>query len=504
MYYNNTQALMLLGHVCNNLKLLNDPNFYITDKCFNTKMHKLIFRALNNLNATNDITDVDSNTICNYLSKYEEQYRYFREGSGPEIIEKIKEDAKKNSFKLAYETTKKFEILRDLRGTFNVNEIYNPNTQDLEEKEKKYSEFEDMSANDIINHFKLKLNNINMEHSGCSDDYKVFKAGSNINELVDKCKDEPLWGKSFQSGYMNRIFRGMLPGKYMIASAGTGGGKSRQMLADALSLTVENIFDVDTDEWVKNPNGGEGALFISTELEEDELQLAMLAYVSGLKEETIKDGKWTKFEESRIRDAADEIAKANLYVIYSTDLNMATIENDVENHIIEHGIGYLFFDYIQLFPSLSREIINSFGYVPREDEMLKVFSSFLKKICNSYRIFLRTATQLNRSYKDRGNTPDATHIRGGMSVADKCDILMITIECEEKDLEKVQPILDVGFSNYKPTHMNYVCKNRGGSWKGVIIWTNMNLDNIRIKDCFVTDLGYKLIDKIDPIELVNR
>lgn len=504
MYYNNTQALMLLGHVCNNLGILKDANYSITDKCFNTKMHKLIFRTLNNLSATKDINSVDSSTINNYLIKYEEQHRYFRENNGIELVDKIKADCRKNSFNLAYETTKKFEILRDLRGTFNVSEIYNPNISNLEEKEKKYAEFEDMSINDIMNHFKLKLNNINSEHAGCSDDYKTFKAGDNIKELVRSCKESPLWGKSFQSGYMNRVFRGMLPKKYMISSAGTGGGKSRQMLADALSLTVENIFDVDTDEWVINSNGGEGALFISTELEEDEIQLAMLAYVSGVPEETIKDGKWSKFEESRIMDAADEISKANLHVIYSTDLNMATIENDVENHIIEHGIGYLFFDYIQLFPSLSREIINQFGYVPREDEMLKVFSSFLKKICNSYNIFLRTATQLNRSYKDRGNTPDATHIRGGMSVADKCDILMITIECEEKDLDKIQPILDVGFSNYRPTHMNYVCKNRGGSWKGVVIWTNMNLDNIRIKDCFVTDLNYKLIDKIEPINLINK
>lgn len=417
MYYNNTQALMLLGHICNNLGILKDANYNITDKCFNTKMHKLIYRTLNNLSANNDLKEVDSNTVSNYLSKYEEQYRYFREGSGPEIIDKIKADARKNSLKLAYETTKKFEILRDLRGTFNINEIYNPNVQDLEEKERKYAEFEAMEISDILNYFKIKLNNVDSEFSGCSDDYKAFKAGDNIMGLVDRCQTKPLWGKSFQSGYMNRIFRGMLPTKYMISSAGTGGGKSRQMLADALSLTVENIFDVDTDEWVINKNGGEGALFISTELEEDELQLAMLAYVSGVPEEIIKDGKWTKFEESRIRGAADEIEKANLHVIYSTDLNMATIENDVENHILKYGIGYLFFDYIQLFPSLSREIINKFGYVPREDEMLKVFSSFLKKICNGYRIFLRTATQLNRSYKDKGNTPDATHIRGGKRIA---------------------------------------------------------------------------------------
>ena len=91
-----------------------------------------------------------------------------------------------------------------------------------------------------------------------------------------------------------------------------------------------------------------------------------------------------------------------------------------------------------------------------------------------------------------------------MATADKCDILMITVEAEEKDLDKIKPIIDVGFSNHVPTHMNYVCKNRGGSWKGVIIWTEMNLDINRIKDCFVTDLNFKLLDKIEPIELKNK
>lgn len=418
MYYNNTQALMLLGHVCNNLKLLNDANYVIGDRTFNTKMHKLIYRTLNNLSASNDLAEVDSNTISNYLSKYEEQYKYFRENKGVELIDKIKNDARKNSLKLAYETTKKFEILRDLRGTFNVNEIYNPNTTDLEEKENKYKQLEEMSIEDVVNYFKLKLNNIDNNHAGINDEYKRFKAGDNIRDLVQRSKEEPLWGKSFQSGYMNRVFRGMLKSKLMVTSAGTGGGKSRQMIADAVMLTVENIYDVDSEEWVINNNGGESVLYVSIELTEEEIQYAMLATVSGVPEEKIKDGKWTRFEEQRILDAADELEKANLHVMYATDLSMSSFQNDIENYIIEHGVEYLFFDYIELFPSLSREIINQFGYVPREDVMLKVFTTFLKnKICNGYHLFVRTATQLNRSYKDKGNTPDATHIRGGKLIA---------------------------------------------------------------------------------------
>ena len=87
MYYNNTQALMLLGHICNNLGILRNADYTITDKTFNTKMHKLLFRVANNLSLNNDIQELDATTIKNYLSKYEEQNRYFRENSGEEIVE---------------------------------------------------------------------------------------------------------------------------------------------------------------------------------------------------------------------------------------------------------------------------------------------------------------------------------------------------------------------------------------------------------------------------------
>lgn len=501
MYYNNTQALMLLGHICNDLTILRNVEFEITEDCFDTKMHKLIFRILNNIFVTGEVTEADSTSVCNYLAKYEKQYTYFREKDGPIIIDRIKQDANKNSLKLAYETTKKFEILRDLKGTFNIKEIYNPNISDIEEKEEMYRKFESMSISDVLNYFKLKLGKIDNKHGIKDNDYKKFNAGEGMKELLQRCKEKPIWGKSFQSKYMNTAFRGMLKTKYMIRSAGTGGGKSRQMIADAVDLSVEYMFDINKDEWVYNTNGGESVTYITTELTEEEVQLAMVAYCSGVPEETIKDGKWTRFEEERIMEAEKLINESRLRVIYTTDMDMTSLQNDIEKDVIENEMGYLFLDYIQLFPSLSRQIIEQYGYVPREDEMLKVFSAFLKKMANSYKIFLGTATQINRSYKDKGNVPDATHVRGGMALVDKADILVITLECDEKDLDKVRPIIDVGFSNYEPTHMNFVCKNRGGSWKGIVIWTNMDLDNIRIKDCFVTDNNFKLIDKINPTEL---
>lgn len=87
-----------------------------------------------------------------------------------------------------------------------------------------------------------------------------------------------------------------------------------------------------------------------------------------------------------------------------------------------------------------------------------------------------------------------------MATADKADYVVITMKATKQELEKIQPILDEGFPTI-PTHAHHVCKNRGGKWVGIIIWTNTDLDTINVKDCFVTTQDYELVHTIAPITL---
>lgn len=83
---------------------------------------------------------------------------------------------------------------------------------------------------------------------------------------------------------------------------------------------------------------------------------------------------------------------------------------------------------------------------------------------------------------------------------DKADYGIITMKITKADLDKLQPILDDGF-RVKPTHGHHIIKNRGGKWVGVILWVNMDLDTMNVRDCFVTTQDYELVCGINQVTL---
>lgn len=92
-----------------------------------------------------------------------------------------------------------------------------------------------------------------------------------------------------------------------------------------------------------------------------------------------------------------------------------------------------------------------------------------------------------------------------LATADKADYVVITTKVTKADMDKLQYIIDEGnFDGLKPTHGHHIVKNRGGKWVGVILWVNMNLDIMDIKDCFVTTQDYEKINDIVPINLQAR
>ena len=110
------------------------------------------------------------------------------------------------------------------------------------------------------------------------------------------------------------------------------------------------------------------------------------------------------------------LEKAEIYCEYISDFSIRDIEDIIEKNIIRNGVGFIFFDYIQIVPKLARELNSLFGYNLREDQMTQQFSSALKQLANKYDVFILTSTQLNRSYKT-DTQPDATFLRGGKLIA---------------------------------------------------------------------------------------
>lgn len=498
MLYNREEALNLLGNICNDLNILRDRSYDITVSDFDDLFHKTIFGVLTNLSLEKDAKAVDGFMVDKYLRNFPIQHKTFELNNGVESIEKMKE-VKGASLEYSYKITKKMSLLRRFKMVgMDVSELYDENCFDVIKANLQRENLDKMSIDEIKQFFKIKLIEIDQDFQTQSDAYS-FKAGDGIEDLLQRCKMADHWGATFQSKLFNAVFRGMIGSKLMIRSGGTGSGKSRQSIGDMCNIACSERFIPSLGRWVAN-NKPEDCCFISTELTEDEVHLAMLATVAGVPEETIKDGRYGIEIEQRLIKATQIIKNSRIHCEYNSNFSIADIENIIEKNIIRNQTKFIFFDYIQITSKLSQELNRMFGYTLREDQMLNQLSTALKNLANKYNVFILTSTQLNRNYKT-DNYLDATHLRGGQATLDKADYGIITMKITKADMDKLQPILDEGFK-IRPTHGHHVIKNRGGKWVGVILWVNMDLDTMNVRDCFVTTQDYELVCGITPINLV--
>ena len=86
---------------------------------------------------------------------------------------------------------------------------------------------------------------------------------------------------------MTTIFRGMRPKKFFIRSSISGGGKSRNSMAEAANIASNKIYDWNKKEWI-SIGESEPVLFISTELTKEEIQDCLLAHISGVEQDRIE------------------------------------------------------------------------------------------------------------------------------------------------------------------------------------------------------------------------
>lgn len=492
--YSTIDILNYLGAICNDTSILDDKKNRLNpmkDLELN-RMHKIIYTAVENIYLNNDVKEVDSVSINMFLSGYPDQHGYYTQHKGDELVEKIKETSKIGSFEMSLNTIKKFTLLREYEKVgFGTKDIFDTTLIDPIAISLQRKEFDAMNEVDIRNIVKAKMDLIHENMQIDTGEMFSFHAGDSIQELIQRCKEEPTWGHSFQSKLFNRIFRGLLGKKVMIRSGSTGSGKSRQMVGDMANISAKMLYDTSTHQWMENKRPA-SSLFITTELDKDEVQLVLLATVSGVPEDIIKDGHYTPEVEQRLRIAGEVIADSDIFFEYASNFSLTDLESMIEKNINRHNTGFVFFDYIQITPRYAQEIRKVFGYDLREDQMLNLMVSGLKNMANKYDIFILTATQLNRSHKS-DEYPDATHLRGGQATADKADYGIITMRASAKDKEKLKNLMasNQKFNCSMPTHGHHVFKNRGGKYTGIIIWVNMNLDNMIIEDCFVTTQDFE-------------
>ncbi len=488
----------LIGNICNDLDLIRDTSINVDVEDFVQTAHKVTFASIKNIAIQSPTAQtISARDIDNYLSAFEGKHKKWLEQKGFEYVQQCIEKSNPDTFKLSYQRVKKMSLLRAyVNEGIDITDIYNYQSLDMQEVDADMQTVDNMDMRGIIDHFSVKQLRIK-DRFNVDSDVESFKAGSNLDDLFERLAKGPVYGMPFDNPYYNALFRGMTDGKLMLQSGESGAGKSRSAIRDVCTVSCSKKYNIKKQQWEEQPIK-KPTLLISTELEQDEVSILMLAYISGVPQNVIQDSNYENEVANRLQIAKEVLEDSPIYCVVIKDFSIQDIRDIVERYVIEKGIAIAAFDYIQMRPKLQRSLneING-GMMQREDQVLQALAESLKYIAEDYNIFVRTSTQLNSKAKEVERKGQES-LAGGRATGNKIDFGIITTKASGKDIKSVEHILShPKWGEITPNYMHWVYKNRQNR-DNLIVWTYNNLGNLREDICFITDYDFNLVENILP------
>ena len=398
-YTDPTAIMQVIGCVYNTPQLLDFTDKYtIVDEDFPDEFHKIVFGSIYKIYELG-AKKITLENISDFLSTRPKNEAIFNKQKGEEWPLKVSEATIPSAFDYYYNRLKKFSLLRAYDNCgIDVSDIYDPdNILDTKKKQVQEDMLDNSTLEQIADKVDAKIDNIRLQY--VDDSFgEAAQAAEGILDLIDKFKNQPEVGVPLYGPLVNTVTRGARLKKFYLRSAATGVGKTRSMIADACYIACNKIYD-DAFGWI-GCGISQPVLFITTEQELEEIQTMMLAFIANVNEEHILNGEYVGDEEERIRQAAQILSNAPLYVEELPDFSLKDVENKIKKNIRDHDVHYVFHDYIHTSLKILEEITRRSGGIKlREDNILFMLSTRLKDICNQYGIFIMSATQLNGEKK---------------------------------------------------------------------------------------------------------
>ena len=489
-------VLQVIGSLMKKPSLLSEKDKYnLQPSDFESRFERYIFIAILNsyTNGAQTLSEID---IDNYLMEHKDQYLLFQQNNGISYLQDALDMSTPENFEYYYNRIKKFNCLKDLKKSgFDISEFYEEN--ELNPRQFEINQrFETLKPKDIFDGLKRKIYKVEGEYVE-GDASVTTDVSVGIDELLEKLKNSPDAGARFQGKYFNTVTRGARKGKYYLVSLASGIGKTRFLLGEACYLSFPMRYSWETMEW-KITGNAEKTLFIATEQTKEEIQTMIVAYLTGINEDVIIYGHFTK-EQQTIIDQAKEVIKKykdNLMIVQIPMPSVEVVKSIVRQNCIVNDIKNVIFDYIFSNPAL----LNEFRDLKiREDVALLMLSTALKDLAVEQDVFMMSATQLNSNQDtNEKGIKNQNSIRGSRAIVDKADIAMIGTLVPDDQLDQIAPYV----AKYgMPTQVYDVYKVRRGKWTNLKIWSNVDLGTCRRSDVFVTDSNIKEIEV--PIMEVN-
>lgn len=499
-YIDKTSVLQVLGCLYKHPFLLEQTDkYFFSTADFTDPFHKVVFSSIHAL-AFQGMKSIDSIDIENYLAARPGLHKIFNDSKGHLFLEQVKEFSDLAKFDYYFNRIKKFALLRafDNYG-INVSWFYDTDLLNVADAQAQEDRLDQSSLEDISNLVNQRIEDIKLEFLGKTAG-EAKHAGDGLLDLLESLKQTPEVGVPLFGPLINTITRGARLKKFYLRSAPTGAGKTRMMVADSVNFAANEIYDDYTASWKANGTK-ENTLFITTELEIDEVQTMALAFLSNVPEDNILNGEYDSDEQwERVKKAAQVLKDSPLWIEHLPDFSLRDIESIIRRNCRDNGVKYVAFDYIHSSLKILEEVSQrTNGMKLREDNILFMLAIKIKDLCNELGIFVISATQLNADWEERG-TSNQNVLRGAKAIADKIDLGIITLPTTQQDQEALQAFVAQSCLPM-PNLVHHIYKNRRGKFKSVKLWCSADLSTCRVKAMFLTDDNYKII-QIEDIDII--
>ena len=446
--------------------------------------------------------------------------QYYKNENGLEFLKKAYELAQESNFDFYYKRVKKYSLLRKLKKAhYDISQYYieDKDVKDPAIEAELYDKLEKATLEDILNSVEKDYSEIRNEF--LNGGKMQGDPAEGLTTLIEDLRKSPSIGPSMEGRIFSSVCRGARAGCFFLKSSSTSGGKSRTSIFDACHLAYPKRWSHEKQSFIEEidatgePRQPRKVLFIVTEMDKEELQTIMLAYLSGVDEDHILTGHYELGEYTRVKAAAAIIEEYSGYFIIEeiSDPNLQNVEATIRKYATVDEVKYVFFDYIHSTASM----INQFSRNNvREDVILMMMANQLKQLAKDYNLFIFSATQVNSLAMgdDEMAFKDEKSIRGAKAIADKADMGYVMTRVSEKGWSTILPglkkavregVIPPEYTEKEgmPTHVLDIYKMRRGRYKMVRIWSRIHLGTGERKDLFITSADNQPIT--EPLDIFS-
>ena len=497
MLYSIDDSMLLLGCFCLKPQLILSNKYKIGVNdfkcagCPDSQFHHILYRTMYNL-VVSGAEEIDNVIVDTFLRNYPKQYEVCQQYDFMSFIPEIKRITDGDNIAYYYDVVRKFAMLREYKAAgFNITEIYDESKDEISQRKK----LNEISLRDIDTYFETKRLEIKRNFIS-TENIEHYKAGDDFEQTKETFKETPRLGLSFQSGYLNDIYRGIMG--LTLRSGASGSGKTVCSVGDACMSGIKWYYDFEQEKYIKNKSYIGNVLFINTEMDlREELDIMFIAWISGVSRNKIMDGIYMHDEEERVDKAAKILADSGIYVVDDPEFTAKNLEEIIEDYIINKNIKLVVFDYVQNQGYVANELAQESGIPMREDMVLLTLTDRLKQLSRKYKTPILTGTQLNGRELEMPYPTEAC-LAGGKSQVRKADCSMIITPLTEKQMNEIEPYLAMYSGMPTPNMITHNIKGRASRFpKYMRVYQYMDLGTGRVQDIFAT---YKDLSPIDGIE----